>query len=139
LIESGSTASNRQAPFTLQALRLRNSLHISWMAAAMRERGGPTAMNRMNWHAVAHGAVAALATLLMALTASVAAVSEELKPPAPGTPAQESAKSSPPDTNRYIRPAIPEDRMNTPLPPPRSGNPRPPVPDDSSSAQPRPR
>jgi hypothetical protein len=60
--------------------------------------------------------LAALAAAPIALTGCAAALGQELKPQAPRTHAQESVKSSPPDTNRYVRPAIPEDRLNTPLP-----------------------
>ena len=91
-------------------------------------------MNRMNWHTVVNRAVTALAAVLMALAACLAAVSQEAKPERPQTSARESAKSSPPDTNRYVRPAIPEDRLNTPSPPGRAS---PPGHDDPGSAQPR--
>ena len=60
----------------------------------------------------------ALAMAIVALPAFGAALAEEPTSQAQST-AQESAKSSPPDTNRYVRPGIPEDRLNRPVPLPR--------------------
>jgi len=40
--------------------------------------------------------------------------------PSPTDGAQESPRSAPPDRTPYVRPAIPEDRIKTPLPHPES-------------------
>src|SRR5262245_34060695 len=61
------------------------------------------------------GLAAALATAKISLAICGAATGEESKPAAPS---RESARSFPPDTTPYVRPAIPEDRVNTPLTPP---------------------
>jgi len=71
-------------------------------------------MNRMKWRSVGRVAAKALAVVDIALVACVPAMGQEPKPPLPQGLAQESAKSSPPDTTPYVRPVIPEDTMKTP-------------------------
>jgi hypothetical protein len=62
-------------------------------------------MNTTNAPVLVRIAVTALAA--MGLIGCGAAGSQQLNTQDPRTPAQESATSSPPDRNRYIRPAIP--------------------------------
>jgi hypothetical protein len=82
----------------------------------VQETGLPM-MNWLKWLQIGRVAVIALAAAEMAVATSVAA-SQEAKSWQPPAPAQESARSSPPDTTRYVRPAIPEDSMQTPVPRP---------------------
>jgi hypothetical protein len=67
-----------------------------------------------------------------------AAMSQEPKPAIAPAPAQESPRSSPPDTTPYVRPVIPEDTMNTPLPRPGGANTPLPSPKDSGATVPEP-
>jgi hypothetical protein len=53
------------------------------------------------------------------------------------TPAQESAKSSPPDMTHYVRPVIPEDRMPTPLSKPGDAHTPSPAPKDATAPEPK--
>jgi hypothetical protein len=57
---------------------------------------------------------------------------------APSPPAPESARSSPPDTTPYARPAIPEDRLRTPLSNPTDTDTPSPTPKDSNGTAPEP-
>jgi hypothetical protein len=75
-------------------------------------------MNSLKWRQVGH-AVVTLVFTQMLFAACVPAKSQQTNPQPTPAPARESVKSSPPDTNRYVRPAIPEDRLNTPVPLPR--------------------
>jgi hypothetical protein len=99
----------------------------------------------MKWRSVSDVAVMMLA---VALAACAPAMSQEPNLPIPQAPAQESSRSSPPDTTPYVRPAIPEDTMktllpkpggaNTPLPSPEGSMPPVPEPRPSREAAPRP-
>ena len=72
----------------------------------------------MKWRSAARVAATALAVMEVALAACAPALSQE--PKSPQVP--ESARSFPPDRTPYVRPAIPEDRLKTPLPKPRDAN-----------------
>jgi hypothetical protein len=72
------------------------------------------------WPLAARVARTALAMAAMMLAACASAMSQGATPPQ--APARPPGKSSPPDTTRYIRPAIPEDRLNKPPPPPIDAN-----------------
>jgi hypothetical protein len=91
----------------------------------------------MKGHSLGHIAAIVLAVADMAGGTHPEMTQAPKHPMAPA-PAQESPKSSPPDTTPYARPVIPEDTKKTPLPNPGGAQTPLPTPKDSSATVPKP-
>jgi hypothetical protein len=109
------------------------SERVSWVAPLACERSSPRRSTATDRHSPSH--VGAMVLALMGIVAGMQpAFSQAPRAPMTAPPAQESPRSFPPDTTPYVRPAIPEDTLRTPLQSPRGPDTSFPAPKDPNGA-----